>query len=377
MFQTLDTFDTTFSADSVEWCTAEGFEDIFVCGTYQLLPKANENLIACNNLERNKRLGRIYLFRVISDKNLLLKLLQQLDTVAILDMKWAHIKCFDNKILLAVVNANGFLQIYELMNKEENLYLRNIYLKLISEILVNERKDFALALSLDWSTGKRNDNNNSEVKITVSDSQGFVSLFRLIENGIEKITLWPAHEYEAWITAFDYWNTNIIYTGGDDSKFLCFDTRIGTTSPTNINLSHNAGVTSLHCNGKKEFCLVSGSYDELLRIWDLRNLRKPVTAINLHGGIWRLKWDPYESKHLLAACMYNGFFIVNCNDLKIPKIIAEYKEHKSIAYGCDWSYLKKHCDPKKKSLINENVMLVGTCSFYDHVLKLSSVTFKN
>lgn len=46
--------------------------------------------------------------------------------------------------------------------------------------------------------------------------------------------------------------------GGDDCKFLRFDTRIDTSSPVNTNRSHEAGVTSLHCNWKKEFCLVSG-----------------------------------------------------------------------------------------------------------------------
>jgi diphthamide biosynthesis protein 7 len=208
MFQTLDTFDTTFSADSVEWCTAKGFEDIFVCGTYQLLSQENEKLTVGSKLERNKRTGRIYLFQVISNQKLLLKLLQELDTSAILDMKWAQIKCFDCKILLGVVNADGFLQIYELITKEFNTCL-----ELMSEILVNDISIPTLALSLDWSIGNRNNNDNKEIKITVSDSRGFISLFRLSESGTEKITLWSAHEYEAWITAFDYWNTNIIYTG--------------------------------------------------------------------------------------------------------------------------------------------------------------------
>jgi hypothetical protein len=51
---------------------------------------------------------------------------------------------------------------------------------------------------------------------------------------------------------------NNFLIGGDDCKFLRFDTRIHTLSPTNINKSHNAGVTSLHCNWKKEFCFASG-----------------------------------------------------------------------------------------------------------------------
>lgn len=38
---TLDKFDTDYSADSVEWCPTDGFQNLFVCGTYQL-KKTNE-----------------------------------------------------------------------------------------------------------------------------------------------------------------------------------------------------------------------------------------------------------------------------------------------------------------------------------------------
>lgn len=34
---TLDSYDTEYSADSVEWCPHELYQDVFVCGTYQLV----------------------------------------------------------------------------------------------------------------------------------------------------------------------------------------------------------------------------------------------------------------------------------------------------------------------------------------------------
>ena len=48
----------------------------------------------------------------------------------------------------------------------------------------------------------------------MSDSKGEVSLLRVSgERGTVIDTQWKAHDYEAWITAFNYSNTDIMYTG--------------------------------------------------------------------------------------------------------------------------------------------------------------------
>ncbi|XP_076240103.1 diphthine methyltransferase isoform X2 [Calliopsis andreniformis] len=363
MFNTLDSFDTEFSADSVEWCPANSFKDIFVCGTYQLLKEDEQTYKS----KYSKRLGRIYMFRVVD--NGCLALLQNLEVPAVLDMKWAHIM-YEDKILLGVVNSLGYLQIYQLQNDAQKETL-----ELLTEKKVMD-DDEVLALSLDWCTG-RWVHDESNPKIVVSDSKGFVSLFEINKTELNQINSWPAHEFEAWIAAFNYWDTNVIYTGGDDCKFQRFDTRIGTHAIT-LNKIHGAGVTSIHSNATKEFLLSSGSYDEVLRLWDTRNFNRPLSETNLRGGIWRLKWDPFARKYLLAACMYGGFRIVDCERTETPSITVEYNEHESIAYGCDWSFLDTD-DIKKRIFKTEaqNVVLIGTCSFYDHSLKLSATFLKN
>ncbi|XP_076160276.1 diphthine methyltransferase [Ptiloglossa arizonensis] len=364
MFHTLDSFDTDFPADSVEWCPANLFRDIFVCGTYQLMKDNEATLDKSKSL---KRLGHIYMFRVIDNGRLYL--LQMLKVPAVLDMKWMHVM-YQNKILLGVVNSLGYLQVYQLKSDEGKEAL-----KLLTETKISHSDD-VLALSLDWCTGRWMDNNKSNSKIVVSDSKGYVSLFEINENELNKINSWPAHEFEAWIAAFDYWNINVIYTGGDDCKFQVFDTRIGT-HPIALNKIHGAGVTSIHSNATKEFLLSSGSYDDTLRLWDTRNLKRFVSETNLGGGVWRLKWDPFARKYLLAACMYGGFKIIDCERTEAPSVIGEYK-HESLAYGCDWSLLNSAEITERIHRTQErNVFLIGTCSFYDHVLKLSATYLRD
>ena len=97
------------------------------------------------------------------------------------------------------------------------------------------------------------------------------------------------------------------------------------------------------------------SYDEVLNCWDTRNLKTPLSELNMGGGIWRIKWHPYDPNLLITACMYNGFHILSF-DQKL-EIQDSYNGHKSIAYGVDWAY-------------NREKNIFGSCSFYDHLLHI-------
>jgi hypothetical protein len=60
------TFDTVYSSDSVEFCPEAGFEDILICGTYQVTKaEQDQNVDVSEQSSRNnKRLGRFYTFDV-------------------------------------------------------------------------------------------------------------------------------------------------------------------------------------------------------------------------------------------------------------------------------------------------------------------------
>lgn len=66
-----------------------------------------------------------------------------------------------------------------------------------------------------------------------------------------------------------------------------------------------------------------------------------------------MKWHPTLPDLVVAACMYGGFRL-----LRNESIVAEYREHESIAYGADWSHVGNY---------------LATCSFYDCKLHVSEV----
>lgn len=344
--KTLFSWDTEFSADSAEFCPVDPFQDILAVGTYQLAdPDCPEGGDA-SDLPK-KRLGRLYL-KQMKDKSLVL--LQRIDMPAILDLKWCCHSVQGN-ILLAVANARGQLIVYKLeFNGDVGPCLT-----LLCQHNIDEPS--TLVLSIDWSTRKES---CDDPVIAISDSNGKITLVKLCNEEMKLQQRFPAHEYEAWITAFNYWNTSILYTGGDDGKFRCFDAREEPAVAVFTNRSqHSAGVTSIHASTKSEFTVASGSYDESVCLWDTRRTKSPVSDLNLGGGVWRLKWEPGPEHLLLAACMHNGFHIVDTSDSEL-KNVASFTGHESLAYGADWWW------PGSKGTSR----IVASASFYDHLLCL-------
>lgn len=111
-----------------------------------------------------------------------------------------------------------------------------------------------LILSLDWSTGKYE---SQQPYIVCSDSKGNVHILQLVSDELVLERSWHGHDFEAWIAGFYYWDTNVVFSGGDDAVFLKFDRRCGD-SPIAKNRRHETGVTSFHSNKSREFIVVTG-----------------------------------------------------------------------------------------------------------------------
>lgn len=171
---------------------------------------------------------------------------QTLETAAVLDQKWCQYPV-GGKPALGVVNASGVLEIYSLDVKNGIPSLT-----LLVKAPLGEESD-NLALSLDWSNNKF----DLQPSVMVSDSKGKMTIFQLdVGRSLEITQSWKAHDYEAWICAFDSWKPSTVFTGGDDSKLKIFDAR-NTQKPQCV-INHDAGVTSFHSNTEKEHILASG-----------------------------------------------------------------------------------------------------------------------
>ena len=53
----------------------------------------------------------------------------------------------------------------------------------------------------------------------------------------------------------------------------------------------SAGQTSCEFHPHDENILAQGGYDDLIRLWDKRNWKKPLSEIHLRGGVWRTRFN--------------------------------------------------------------------------------------
>lgn len=154
-------------------------------------------------------------------------------------------------------------------------------------------------------------------------------------------------DLEVWIQAWGH-NSTTIYTGSDDGVLAAWDTRTEARQADGPmpcifrnRRTHGAGVTAVV--PIDEYQLLTGSYDDNIRLLDIRNPNRAIRERNIGGGVWRV--IPKTKTELLACCMYNGAKILATESFNVIK---EWNGHESIVYGGD---------------VTEGAL--ATCSFYD------------
>lgn len=220
--------------------------------------------------------------------------------------------------------------------------------------VTGERISSSMCLSLDW--------NPSSTSIAVGLSDGSASVVSFTDSKLETVQEWKGHDFELWAASFDLHSPHLVYTGSDDCKFSCWDIRDCPANKVFQNSKvHTMGVCCISPSPSDQYSVFTGSYDETLRVWDIRAVSKPVseTSVSLGGGVWRIKHHPSLNGVVLAACMHNGFAVVKASGDGKTEVMETYKKHESLAYGADWYKGKE----QKRSI-------VATCSFYDRLLRL-------
>lgn len=333
--------DTRLSADSVEWHPNGAFENYLVLGTYHVEKK--EGVEDEEEQTETERKGRVQLLHYDFEKKTLRKVFF-LETNAVLDQKW-----FPNDgHLLTVADSKGYVTTYEM--KDENL-------NQIEQFFIgagDEDKEI-LALSLDW--------NKDGSQLAVSNSHGGFTVHQLRPEGFEQVQSAKEHKYEQWTVAFDKNQSNILYSGSDDKTLVCYDLR---ESPTPKVLwtkqPHEAGVTSLFSPPGHDNIIITGSYDEYIRVFDTRSFKKEKDQLFTNGGVWRIKQHPKYPELLLTANMYASAAIIKFDQGALSlKELARYPEHAGICYGCDWAP------------IESETLTFTCCSFYDKLLTVAEV----
>ncbi|KAI9328763.1 WD40-repeat-containing domain protein [Zopfochytrium polystomum] len=344
--------------------------DLVAVGTYQLVTSPADRRGGADDDDTNQdpaaapppqhanhRKGRIYLYHIDRTTGVATETCR-VETGAILDLKWLHQPVRQSKALLAAADATGCLTLY-LVDQSRRL---DQLLRHPSTPPPPSDGGAPLCLSLDWSTRV---SPSPEPNLVASYSDGHIELLSLAPDAaaLTPVLEWHAHDFEAWVAAFDYWRRGVVYTGADDCLFKGWDVRSGVASPMFRSRKHTAGVCSIQSHPLKEHILGTGSYDEHLLIWDTRNMREPLLDHRTDGGgVWRLKWHPTDPTRLLTASMHSGFHVVQV-DFDAPSTRTEtvYTDgkHGSLAYGADWSFAPAP-PPGGRG------RLKGTCSFYDH-----------
>ncbi|KAG1881659.1 WD-40 repeat-containing protein [Suillus tomentosus] len=356
--------DTVWPADSIEFCPHESASDIFVCGTYRLeQPLADTQVHTDDNKvdfeptarkQSQVRRGKCLVLQVTEDRGV--SQIQEINLPAVLDQKWCHTSRTASPVL-GIADSEGNVTLHEWHKEERQLKAFQSVTCATSDVL---------CLSLDWSTRRYPTNNQGSLVVSLSNG----SLCVLNPDSTGNLTIvnrWRAHDYEPWIAAWNYWDTSIVYSGGDDLTMKGWDVRQNFIQPIFTNKRFNAGVTTIQSHPHIEYLIAVGSYDNSVCIFDTRKPLVPLVQGDVGGGAWRVKWHPSPSRKedLLVASMHDGFKVARAHNGEHAtwEVVKRFDDHKSLAYGADWSFAPPGVDGET---------LIGSCSFYDHTLHLWS-----
>lgn len=317
-----------------------------IIGTYFLQPQKQnpeEESKYEGETAEQKRNGSLLLVRIVKDDLVLIHTLAT--DFAILDL------LFDNSSSkFCTANSTGSIAFYEIV-LEHN---RPARIERISLCQLWDPSILVLSLSSQNQTGSQLLGvtlSNSEVAVCQVNDEFTTASFPL--------SIASHDGLEAWVTAFGHADNHTLFSGGDDavlqkialpesSRADRHESHSEDTPPAAVSWKnrkiHGAGVTSILT--LSEHLLLTGSYDDHVRLIDISNRPVVLAETHLGGGVWRLiPMEPINRMKdgecttwtLLACCMHAGSRIirVNTTDPAGIEILARFEENESMNYGGD------------------------------------------
>ncbi|KAL3869514.1 hypothetical protein ACJMK2_042185 [Sinanodonta woodiana] len=114
---------------------------------------------------------------------------------------------------------------------------------------------------------------------------------------IDPITIFTEHTSIVNDVAWHPFYQNMYGSVADDAKLLIWDIRSNTTS--RVVYAHAAEVHCLAFNPHNEFILATGSADETIALWDLRNLKCKLHGFDSYKDApLQIQWSPHNENIL-------------------------------------------------------------------------------
>ncbi|KAI0985387.1 hypothetical protein GJ496_009620 [Pomphorhynchus laevis] len=116
-------------------------------------------------------------------------------------------------------------------------------------------------------------------------------------------TIYRGHTSVVEDVAWHNLHETVFGSVGDDRRLLMWDTRSNNTDkPSHIIEAHQSEVNCLSFSPYSEFTLATGSADQTVALWDMRNFRLKLHSFESHSDeIFQVQWSPHQETILASS----------------------------------------------------------------------------
>lgn len=134
---------------------------------------------------------------------------------------------------------------------------------------------------------------------------------------MDAITTYSDHRANVNDVSWHHSYQNMFGSVANDRKLILWDTR--SKHACNIVHAHASDVHCLAFNLHHEFILATGSLDESIALWDIRNFKYKLYSLEAHkDAIFQLQWSPHN-ENILASSGEDGRLYV----FDVSKLVLE------------------------------------------------------